>query len=249
MSGDKLHKTKGVVLRSVKYGETSLIVTIYTELFGLQSYLINGIRVSGKKGAGKANYFQPAALLDLVVYHNEFSKLQRVREFKWALLYEQLYQQVTKNTVALFMIEILQKVLKQPEPHPELFQFIEDAFLHLDRCQEKATANYPLFFLLQLTHFYGLRVSDTYSPAMPVLDLLDGSFTREIPPHGNAIGDPYAEKISQLLKVMHPQELEEIVLNRESRKKILEAVLQFYTLHFPEFGLVRSLDVLQMILH
>ena len=43
------HKTKGIVLRTVKYGETSVIVTILTELFGLQSYLINGVRSSSRR--------------------------------------------------------------------------------------------------------------------------------------------------------------------------------------------------------
>ena len=59
-----IHKTKGIVLRAVKYGETSLVVTIFTELFGLQSYLVNGVRTPTKKGTAKANLFQPAAMLE-----------------------------------------------------------------------------------------------------------------------------------------------------------------------------------------
>ncbi len=82
----QLHKTKGIVLKTVKYGETSLIATLYTELFGIQSYLVSGVRTSTRKGPGKANLFQPAAILDLVVYHNELKHLQRIREMKWALL-------------------------------------------------------------------------------------------------------------------------------------------------------------------
>jgi len=74
----ELHKTKGMVFRTVKYGETSLIVTVYTELFGVQSYLVNGVRTSTKKGPGRANLFQPAAILDLIVYHNELKHLQRI---------------------------------------------------------------------------------------------------------------------------------------------------------------------------
>ena len=85
-----IHKTKGVVLKTVKYGETSVIVTIYTELFGLQSYIVNGVRKSSKKGPGKANLFQPANLLDLVVYHNELHNLQRIKEFKWAHIYQHI---------------------------------------------------------------------------------------------------------------------------------------------------------------
>src|SRR6476660_4153059 len=120
---DKLHKTKGIVLRAVKYGETSLIVTIYTELFGIQSYLVNGVRSSTKKGSGKANLFQPAAILDLIVYRNELKNLNRLKEFKWGFLYQHVLSEIKKNAVALFMVEVLTKCLKQPEPNPELFNF------------------------------------------------------------------------------------------------------------------------------
>ena len=78
-----IHPTKGIVLRTVKYGETSVIVLVFTEKFGVQSYLVNGVRISSKKGSGKANLFQPSAILDMVVYHNELKQLNRVREFKW----------------------------------------------------------------------------------------------------------------------------------------------------------------------
>ena len=124
----KLHKTKGIVLRTVKYGETSVIVTVFTEFFGVQSYLVNGVRTSTKKGSGKANLFQPAAILDLVVYHNELKHLNRIKEFKWGFLYQHILSDVQKNAVALFMVELLTKCLKQPEPNPDLFQFTEDCF-------------------------------------------------------------------------------------------------------------------------
>src|SRR5215203_3073924 len=166
-----IHKTRGIVIRIVKYGETSLIVSIYTELFGIQSYMVNGVRTSSKKGSGKANLFQPAAILDLVVYHNELKNIQRLKEFKWGHLYQNLFFDVIKNSVALYMIELLQKTLKQPEPNTDFFYFIEDAFLHLDKSDEAVVANYPLFFALQLSAFYGFRFSDTYSEKNNILDL------------------------------------------------------------------------------
>ena len=126
----KLYKSKGIVLRTVKYAETSLIVSIYTELFGLQSYLVNGVRTSSKKGPGRANLFQPAAILDMVIYHQDSKNLQRIREFKWGHLYQNLFSDVIRHSVGLFMIEILQKCIRQPEPHPELFHFIEDIDSH-----------------------------------------------------------------------------------------------------------------------
>jgi len=143
-----IHKTKGIVLRSVKFGETSLVVTAYTELFGMQSYIVNGVRMASKKGTPKAVFFQPASILDLIVYHNEFKNLQRLKEFRWAHLYQHILSDVRKNAVALFMIELLNKCLKEPEHNNELFYFIEDALLHLDEASDTVTANFPLFFSL-----------------------------------------------------------------------------------------------------
>ena len=83
-----IQKTRGIVLRMIKFGETSVVVLIYTESFGIQSYLVNGVRTS-KKSSAKANHFQPGSILELVVYHNDLKNLQRLREFKWHYLYRQ----------------------------------------------------------------------------------------------------------------------------------------------------------------
>src|SRR6187399_2777842 len=99
------HKTKGIVLRIVKYGETSLIVTIFTELFGVQTYMVNGVRSASKKNA-KGNYFQPGAILDLVVYHSDQKNMQRIKEFQWAYLYQHAFSDVIKNCIALYMVEL-----------------------------------------------------------------------------------------------------------------------------------------------
>ena len=186
---DKIHKSKGIILRAVKYGETSLIVTIFTELFGVQSYLVNGVRTSTKKGTGKANLFQPSAILDLVVYHNELKHLNRIKEFKWAVIYQHILSDVPKNAVALFMVELLTKCLKQPEGHPELFHFTEDAFMKLDESNAAIMANLPLFFALHLTHFFGFRIDDNYSFANPFLDLKEGKFVKEQPHHPHFLED------------------------------------------------------------
>ncbi len=148
------HKTKGIVLRATKYGETSLIVLLFTEKFGTQSYMINGVRTSSKKGSGKANLFQPGALLDMIVYHSEQKQLQRIKEFKWGFLYQHIFSDIKKNAVAVFMIELLTKCLKQTEPNEELFHFTEDAFIHLDESSETVTANFPFVLCIATNQFF-----------------------------------------------------------------------------------------------
>ncbi len=246
---DKLNHTKGIVLRTVKYGETSVIVSIFTEVFGVQSYLINGVRTATGKGGGKANLFQPSAILEMVVYHNELKQLQRIKEFKWAYLYQHILSDVKKNAVAMFMIELLTRCLKQPEANADLYNFAEDAFLRLDGSSNAVTANFPLFFALHLPVFFGLRIHDNYSEDRPFLDLQEGCFVREHPSHPYFLEERQAFITSQILKVQQPGELEDIKLNHDFRRQLLFTYETYYKLHIQDFGTMRTLPVLKEILN
>lgn len=244
-----LQKTKGIVLRTVKYGETSLVVTMFTETLGVQSYLVNGVRTPSKKGSAKANLFQPSAILDLVVYHNELKNLQRIREFHWGFLYQHILSDVRKNAVAIFMIELLGKCLKQPEAHAELFYFTEDALHHLDEAGDTVTANFPLFFALHLAVFFGFRISDEFSDLHHYLDLEEGSFVADQPRHTHYLQDREAASVSHILKIMQPEELQDVALNQEMRRRIMHAVEEYYMLHVPDFGTLRTLPVLREVMN
>ncbi|MBC7902112.1 MAG: DNA repair protein RecO [Gemmatimonadaceae bacterium] len=243
-----IHKTKGIVLRTTKYGETSLVVSVYTEMFGIQSYLINGVRTVSKKGGSKANMYQPAALLDLIVYHNDLKNLQRIKEAKWSQLYQHIFSDVWKNAVSLYMVELLQKTIKQPEPNSDLFQFIEDAFLHLDVSDINIVANFPLYFAMHLAGFFGFRLADDYSPDKCILDLREGEFLSEHPLHPHFLENQYSYITSQLLKTMQPSELSEIKINQDTRRILINAYQLFYSLHIQDFGTMRTVPVLQAVI-
>lgn len=239
--------TKGIVLRTVAYGETSVIASLYTEVFGLQSYIINGIRTS-KKTSVKGALFQPGSILDMEVYHNELKNLQRIKEARWHYLYQEIFFNVHKNAVVMFMTELLQKVIRQPENNPDLYNFIEDAYIQLDKADAKIALNFPVFFALHLTLFLGSRIQDDYSPQKNILDLKEGCFTVGLPMHPFYIDGESSLAVSNLLKVMQPHELGEISFNNVIRRRVIEAMMQFYGLHIQDFGTMRSLTVLQEVL-
>ncbi|MEP6615640.1 MAG: DNA repair protein RecO [Ginsengibacter sp.] len=241
-----IYHTNGIVLKTIKYGETSVVVNIFTALFGIQSYLVNGVRTSGK--SGKAHFFQPTSMLELEVYHNELKNLQRIKECKWSYLYRNLWQDVIKNSVALYMTELLQKGLKQPETNSDLFSFCEDAFVQLDCANETVTANYPLYFCLNLAQFFGLKLEDTFSPRRPILDLQDGTFIEQPPPHPYFLEMNNSFCISQLLKARHPNDLDQIRLNKTIRKELLSSLQTYYSLHIQDFGALKTLPVLHELL-
>lgn len=221
---------------------------MFTELFGIQSYMVNGVRTSSKTGSGKANLFQAAAILDMVVYHNELKQLQRIRESRWSVIFQEVLSDVRKNAVALFFIELLTKCLKQPEANPDLFHFAEDLLLHLDKAEAGVTANFPLFFALHLPVFFGFRISDNFSAHHSFLDLQEGEFVSEQPRHLHFADDKQAFVTSQLLKVQHPSELDDIKLHHDFRRNLLFAYETYYRLHIPEFGTLKTLPVLREIL-
>lgn len=244
----QLHNTKGIVLRTVKYGDTSVIATVYTELFGVQSYLVKGVRQSSKKSQGKASYFQPAAVLDMTVYHNEQKHLQFVKDYSWAYLYETVLFDVVKNTVALYVVELLQHSLKEPEANPELFYLIEDTLKQLDKGNATFTANLPLYFTLHLAGELGFELHGAYSIQTPVLDLAEGRFTSHIPEHQYYISGELAAITSELANINFYNDLENIKLNKIVRRQLSDAYLQFLSLHISDFGELRSLAILQEIL-
>jgi len=241
-----IYSTKGIVLRTVKYGEASVIAAIFTEVFGIQSYIVNGVRSHGK--TSKAHFFQPSSILDMQVYHSELKNLQRIKDLSWSHLYRTILSDVTKNAVALYMVELLQKCLKQPESNPDLFNFCEDAFLQLDSSDTEITANFPLYFSLQLAHFFGFQLQNNYSAERNFFNCREGNFANKILPNDHFVEADISYHISQLLKVRHPAELMEIRLNKNIRRTILSALENYYAFHIPEFGLMKTLPVLHELL-
>lgn len=243
-----LHHTRGIVLRTVKYGETSLIALVYTERFGVQSYMVNGVR-SSNKSALRPGYFQPSAQLELVVYHNELRNIQRIREGKWHFLYQEIFFDMRKNAVALFMVELLQKTIHEPEGNSDLYAFAEDAFQQLDAANIAMVANFPLYFSLHLSAFFGFRIQDNFQPGRPFLDLQEGLFVEERPAHQGYIEGEGSAATAQLLKVMQPSELQEVMLTQSLRRRLLDAYMQFYNWHVSGFNTMRSLPVLQEVMN
>jgi len=243
-----VHATKGIVLRTVKYGDTSIITTIYTELFGIQSYIVKGVRQSSKTSAGKAGFFQPSAILDMEVYHNELKQLQFIKEYQWAYLYEKVLFDVVRNTVALFVIELLQHSLKQPEANPELFYLIEDTLKQLDRGNDTLTGNLPLYFTLHLGSELGFQLQGSYSAHTPVLDLQEGVFIADKPTHPYYLDGTLARTTSELSALKFYNDLENISLNRTTRRELLAAYQTFLSLHISDFGEMKSFGILQEIL-
>lgn len=239
-----LHTTKGIVLRTIKYGDTSIVVSIYTELFGIQSYLVNGVRTE-RKSASKANIYQPSTLLDLIVYHTPNKNLQRIKEARVHTIYQKLQTHIVRNTIAVYIAELIGKTITEPETHIELFDFFESSFLWIEHAAENELANFPLIFSLHYARHLGFGIQDVYHPDTPILDLQNGRFCSK----QELLGFDFIEgETAQLISNLCNDELlKEIPLTQQKRKELLGICIQYLRLHIPHLPELKSVAVLHEI--
>lgn len=245
-----LHTTRALVLRSVKYGETSLVTTAFTQLHGVQTYLLQGVRTSGSKGrTGRAGLLQPAALLELVAYHKPGQHMHRVREFAPAHLYTHLQEDIVKNSVALFSVELLLRLLPVDAPQPDLFDFAFRYFVQLDALPTAAVGNFPLFFTVQCSRLLGYTLSGSYSAETPNLNLTEGGFTEDAPLVRPFVSDEDARMLDAVLQADSIEAVAAVQMHSEARFRLLDWYIEFLHRHTQHLGPVKSLSVLRSILH
>jgi DNA repair protein RecO (recombination protein O) len=219
-----LHKTKGIVFRYTRYGDTSIIVTIFTEVFGLQSYIVNGVRSASAKG--KIALYQPLNLLDLVVYYKENAQIKRIKEVKSLHPYHSLQTEIRKASIAMFLNELLNKAVKDESHARELFEFIAEALITLDDLPEHYE-NFHLVFMIRLSRFLGFG-------AHAVHDIT-----------GYRIVDTSVEE--SLNELLHAELDASITLPLLQRRMLLDVLLKFYSDHNDSLGEFKSVAVLKEV--
>jgi len=239
-----LHQTRGIVLHTTKFSETSLIVKIYTELFGLQSYLVKGIRRQNAKI--KPGLFQPLTLLDLVVYHKEKSSLQNLKEVAYSYNYQQIPFDIRKSSIILFLNELIYKTIHEEEPHPELFSFIYQSLIDFDSAA-KNFMHFHLVFSLQLTRYLGCMPQLNYSEKNLFLNLREGIFQANPPEHSDFLDASLSKIFFQLINVSE-KSFPILHIPPETRDKLLEMILIYFHLHVPGFREMKSHQILHTIL-
>lgn len=221
---------------------------MYTDLFGLQSYIVKGVRKSGKHTPAKGHYFQPAALLDLVVYKNMFKSLQFIKEFQWGYLYEKVFFDVVRNAVGMYMVELITHSIKEEEPHPDLFDFFENAFTLLDKGSDETIADLPLIFSVHFAKYLGFQLHGKYNTTTPYLDLVDGCYVALKPDHPYIIEDKLAEITSRINDDKSVFGETSLHINHFIRRELLKYYQQFFSLHLQQTGEMKSIRVLQAVL-
>lgn len=236
------HKTRGIVLHTIKYSETSVIAKIYTEKLGLQSYIVKGVRAA--KSKSKAAMLQPLTLLEMEVSHRENKGLQFIKEFRRSFVYQSIPFDTLKSTISFFLLEVITKSIREHEPNMEMFEFIYESLCALD-AEEKLNPDFHLLFLVHLSRYLGFAPHGNFSEENPFFEMSEGIFTSE--PSTLNIMD---KKESSLLNDLLERNLFEnapLKISRPERKQLMRNLVKYYQLHLENFSL-KSPEILEEIL-
>ena len=147
---------RGIVLRTVRYGDTSLIVDLFTESHGRMSFMASTLRA--KRSVRSVSFWQP---LSMVEFSAELlpngGKLPRPSDVRTYYNYIDLPFSPIKSTLALFLAEFLSAALREEKENTPLYRYIESSLQWLDLADSPASiANFHLAFLMHLSRFIGI---------------------------------------------------------------------------------------------
>lgn len=238
-----LHKTKGIILHQIKYTDSGVIAQFYTSDFGRQAIMIKGMR---SRKSGKHNVlFQPMSILDLVFYHRESREIQMLREFSVSYSPIDIYCDVKKSCMALFIAEVLTAVLREETPNNELFGFIEDSIIYLDKCKS-GCINFHIAFLSALSSYLGFEPAVRKNPADIYFDLVNGTFVPLPPLHSSYAGQQVSEILSSFFTTSFDK-MKNIPLTGSLRDEVLEILIKYFGIHLPGLKKINSLGVLKEV--
>jgi len=236
-----IEKSRGIVLHHLKYTDSGIIAWLYTMKFGRQSFVIKGMR---NKKAGKHNaLFQPMTILDLEFYYKESRDMQILKEFSVSYSPADIFSNIRKTSVAIFLGEVLTSVLREETPNKDLFNFLEDSIIYFDTCRENF-ANFHIAFLAGLGSYLGFEPGPRSVSNDVYFDMINGTFVPAPPLHGNYASREISDILADFFSSSYDN-CRNIILSGNLRNEVLEVLVKYYSIHLPGLKKIRSLEVLK----
>jgi DNA repair protein RecO (recombination protein O) len=238
-----IEKTRGIILNQIKYTDSGIIARLYTRKLGRQSFLIRGMR---NRKSGKHNIlFQPLYILDLEISYKESREMNVLKEFSASYSPYDIYSDIKKSSVAIFLGEVLTSVLREESSNEKMFDYIEKSIIYFDSCRE-GYANFHIAFLAGLSSFLGFEPGTRENENDSFFDMSNGIFVPVPPVHGNYANPDVSGILAQVFLASYDS-ISNITLNGAMRNEVLDTLLRYYSLHLSGLKRINSLEVLKEV--
>ena len=236
-------KTQGIVLRTVKYGDNSMIVDLYTNTRGRASFVTRVIR-SRRSGVSSA-LWAPMTWIEFEAPESRGGKLPSIKQPLIIHPYSTLNFRPDKAAIVIFLSEFLSHALKEEEPSEPLFRFLTESLQWLDRAKADY-ANFHLMFSVRLTTFLGIQPNlEAFSPDS-VFNLADSTYETFPPLHGTYLPPEEARWLPTLFRLNY-RTMRLLKLRRPQKTRFMKIINDYYRIHVPSFPTLQSPDILREI--
>ncbi len=239
-----LQKTRGIVITTTDYSEASVIAKIYTEEFGLQSFMLNGVRKS--KSRFNNNLLQALSTVELVAYYKPHKTLHRVSELNSSPQLSSIPYDTVKTALAIFLAEVLHRSIREEETNKELFNFLHHSIELLD-VQVEDCSRFHLCFMIQLSRYLGFHPQGNYSVTTSYFDLQEGVYQQQPPMHPHYLEPHMSEIFYQVTRISF-EELHTLAITSNERKQLLHGLVTYYELHHTQGVRLKSYSVLEEVM-
>ncbi|MDO4758650.1 MAG: DNA repair protein RecO [Rikenellaceae bacterium] len=240
----KTYKGRGIVLHTLKYGDSSLVVQLLTDVGGRRSYMVQGVRSRSGRGS-KLALFQPAFPVEFEgLEPSQSQQMHRFKEVRGGFLLQGIPFDVRKSTMAIFIAEVIYRLVKESEQNESLFDFVWNSVAALDSMQE-GVANFHLWFLVKLSRLVGFQPGNEHR-AGDWFDIKEGLYVPLRPLHPLHFAPEEASLMSHLMQ-LSVLELGDLALNRHQRVAFLNAMLTYFGYHLDAIHTVQSVRILQEV--
>lgn len=240
-----LIKCKAIVIKTVDYSETSVVLKCLTDTHGIQSYMINGVRSA--KGGIRPSHLLPLNLLELECYFQQNKNLHRIKELKCIPQLKSIHFDMVKSSVGMFMAEVIHKTVRdENDRDAPLFSFLYNSIQILD-LQTEAISNYPLYFLLQLSRYLGFFPKGMFTQISNGFDTREGVFDQYDARNPFQLSPDLSQKISDLLHAS-ASTFQDVHMTGDERRLLLEVMIDYYREHITDFFDLKSHKILAEVL-
>lgn len=232
--------SEGIVIKTTRYSETTVIAKIYTREKGMLSFYIPG--VYGKKPAVKPSYLQPLQVLDMNFYFHHNKNLLRIKEARISFILNNIHFDVKKSSVAVFISEIIYKTIKEEEENQELFGYLLNSIRQIDEPGRNLFL-FPLIFMIQYSKYAGFFPDNNYDEENRYFNIHEGKFISLFPGYENGLDDEQSQLFSSLIQISS-EKAELPAVSVKLKNELLTKIFLYYGIHVAGFGNVKTYDVL-----
>ena len=237
-----LLKTEAVVIRTIKYKDTSVIADLLTRERGMLTVIAGGVRKS--RSRMPASIFQPPSLIEAVMYYKDNSNMHRLKEARQSFPLIQIFEQLKRIAIAQFVAELVKKTVSNREPHRELFEFVRSTVVELETA-ETVNPNMPLMFMLELAVHLGIS-PEFKKTGGKYLDLREGVVYPTPPQHPHFLSEELTLALKKLL-MTRDQKTEMPRINNETRRQLFTHLTQYYLIHVDGMKPMKSPEIFRTI--